>query len=536
MRFFRPARTRQLQKSHRIQRLATQDPVLSPAPPRTAATGRRARYTAGLRPPTIRFAEPTYAQALTGAYVAARAAAAPAPRLVRVNRELAAALGLDVEALEGDAGARLFAGVDVPDGATPIALVYAGHQFGGFSPRLGDGRALLLGELVDGAGRRFDLQLKGSGPTPFARSGDGKATLGPMLREYVMGEAMAGLGVPTTRALAVVTTGESVWRERPLPGAVVARVAASHLRVGTFEYFAARGEHDMVARLTDYALERHGPWPVEPAERATTLLTAVVERQAALIAQWMAVGFIHGVMNTDNVAISGETIDYGPCAFMDSYDPETVYSSIDHGGRYAYGNQPRVAQWNLARLAETLLPAIDPDPAAAVAKATALIDGFEPAFRARWVAAMGAKLGLAAPTAADAPLIDDFLAVLAAHRVDFTLAFRALGTAAVCDSDRLEALAPAGAFAPWLTRWRARLGDDGAGAAARMRTTNPAYIARNHRVEEALTAAVERDDLRPFEALLEVLARPFDAHPAHAALADAPPDAVERTHRTFCGT
>ena len=492
--------------------------------------------------------ENSYARDLEGAYIAWKAAPAPAPRIVKLNRALAAELGLDADALDGDAGARILSGTDIVPGAQPIALVYAGHQFGGFSPRLGDGRALLLGELIDRSGRRRDLQLKGSGPTPFARGGDGKAALGPVLREYIMGEAMAALGIPTTRALAAVTTGEMVFRERPLPGAVLARVAASHLRVGTFEYFASRDDQAMLRKLVDHAVARHVPEAADDPHQALALLTAVVERQAALIARWMSVGFIHGVMNTDNTTISGETIDYGPCAFMDACDLTTVYSSIDHGGRYAYGNQPKIMMWNLARLAEALLPQLDADEAKAVAIATEVVHGFEGCYQRDWRAALAGKLGLdvgdggggaagaTAASADDRALGDDFIGLLAEHRVDFTLGFRALVDAAIGADGPLTALVPAGAaLTPWLTRWRARLGDRAAAAAVAIRGRNPAFIARNHRVEHALAAAIG-GDLAPFETLLAILARPFEDQPEHAAAMVPPPLAEQRSYRTFCGT
>jgi uncharacterized protein YdiU (UPF0061 family) len=490
----------------------------------------------------------SYARELEGAYIGWQATPAPAPRMIRFNRPLAVELGLDADLLDGDLGARVFAGNQVPPGAQPIALVYAGHQFGGFAPRLGDGRALLVGELALRDGRRRDLQLKGSGPTPFARGGDGKATLGPVLREYVIAEAMAALGIPTTRALAAVATGEPVWRERPLPGAVLARIASSHLRIGTFEYFASRGDRPMLVKLLDHAIARHLPaaaGEVGPA-RARALVAAVVERQAELVARWMLVGFIHGVMNTDNMTISGETIDYGPCAFMDACDPATVYSSIDHGGRYAFGNQPRIAQWNLARLAEALLTLIADDEPAAIAAATELVRGFDGHYQRHWRAGLRAKLALGPTPAASEPaddraLVDDFVHLLVEHQVDYTLGFRALADAATGDDRALAVqFAQPAAYAAWLTRWRARLGADEAGraaeAAAAIRRVSPAFVARNHKVEEALAAAVERDDLAPFDALLAILVRPFDDQPAHAAAMAPPPIAQQRQHRTFCGT
>ena len=484
----------------------------------------------------------SYARELEGAYVAWQAAPAPAPRMIKLNRALAAELGLDADLLDGPDGARFFCGNDLPPAARPIAMVYAGHQFGGFSPRLGDGRALLVGELIDPRGRRRDLHLKGSGPTPFARGGDGKATLGPVLREYVIGEAMAALGIPTTRALAAVATGEQVRRERFLPGAVLARIAASHLRIGTFEYFASRGDTAMLARLVAHACARHLPAAVGQPDQARALLAAVVERQAELVARWMLVGFIHGVMNTDNMTISGETIDYGPCAFMDASDPGTVYSSIDHGGRYAFGNQPRIAQWNLARLGEALLPQLDADEARAIELATELVRGFDAHYQRHWRAGLRAKLGLPALGGAAEPdddraLVDDYIGLLVEHHVDYTLGFRALVDAAAGDDQALAARfhQPA-AYQAWLGRWRTRLGAGAPEAASRMRRVNPAFIARNHRVEDALTAAVERSDFRPFELLLTVLARPFDDQPEHAGWMEPPALDVQRRHQTFCGT
>ena len=346
-------------------------------------------------PAAARFAfDNTYARELEGFYVPWKAAQVARPRLVKLNRELAEELGLDAGALDSEEGARIFAGNETPEGAVPLAQAYAGHQFGGFSPQLGDGRALLLGEVIDRNGRRRDIQLKGSGPTPFSRNGDGRAALGPVLREYLIGEAMHALGIPTTRALAAVLTGEPVFRESALPGAVLTRVAASHIRVGTFQLFAARGEQTKVRRLADYVIDRHYPELKGHANPYLALLERVRDRQAELIASWMHVGFIHGVMNTDNMAISGETIDYGPCAFMDHYDPATVFSSIDTRGRYAYANQPKIAQWNLARLAETLVPLIDADENRAIARATEVVQAFPEIYERHWLKGMRAKLGL----------------------------------------------------------------------------------------------------------------------------------------------
>ncbi len=489
----------------------------------------------------------SYARDLQGLYVAWQPAAVPEPRLLYLNRDLAAELGLDAAALLGEDGAALFAGNRVPEGAAPLAQAYAGHQFGNFSPQLGDGRALLLGELIDRQGRRRDIAFKGSGRTPFSRGGDGKAALGPMLREVLIGEAMHALGIPTTRALAVVATGEPVQRERPLPGAVLTRVAASHLRVGTFQMFAARGELDKLRALAEYAIARHDPALAGAPERHVALLRAVAERQAALLAQWMNVGFIHGVMNTDNMTISGETIDYGPCAFMETYDPGAVFSSIDHQGRYAYANQPRIARWNLARLAEALLPllAAADDTAAvqrAVAQVSEVIDAFPALYGAALLRGQRAKLGLqrSEDDAGDSALAEDWLALLHSQQVDFTLAWRRLADAAGGDEAPLHALfTDPQAAQVWLARWRQRLARDEIPAAdrcARMRAVNPWVIPRNHRVEEALAAASDEGDLAPFEQLLAALRQPFDALPQHAAYAEPAPAAVTACYRTFCGT
>jgi uncharacterized protein YdiU (UPF0061 family) len=487
----------------------------------------------------------TYARELPGTYVAWKPAVAPAPELLYLNRALADELGLDAAALAGADGAALFAGNALPEGAEPVAQAYAGHQFGGFSPQLGDGRALLLGEVIDRHGQRRDIALKGSGRTPFSRGGDGKAAVGPMLREVLIGEAMHALGIPSTRALAVVATGEPVMREGALPGAVLTRVAASHLRVGTFQYFAARGEVDKLRQLADYAIVRHDPELAGRPDGPLALLRAVAERQARLIAQWMNVGFIHGVMNTDNMTISGETIDYGPCAFMEAYDPATVFSSIDHGGRYAYGNQPLIARWNLARLAEALLPlmASADDEAAvqqAVAQVTTVIDDFPALYAQALLHGQRAKLGLQQAADGDAALADDWLALLQQHGVDFTLAWRRLADAAAGDANPLRALfAEASAVNPWLQRWQARCaieGGDAAQRAARMRQVSPWIIPRNHRVEEALAAASGQGDLQPFKALLAALQRPYDEDSALARYAQPAPAEVTAGYRTFCGT
>jgi len=492
----------------------------------------------------------TYARDLPGFYVAWKPAAVPAPRLLFLNDPLADELGLDAAALRAGDAAALFAGNVLPDGAEPIAQAYAGHQFGGFSPQLGDGRALLVGELVDRAGRRRDIAFKGSGRTPFSRGGDGKAAVGPMLREVLIGEAMHALGIPTTRALAVAATGEPVYREMPLPGAVLTRVAASHLRVGTFQYFAARGELDRLRLLAEYTIARHDPQLAGTPDRFMGLLRSVAQRQATLIAAWMNVGFIHGVMNTDNMALSGETIDYGPCAFMEAYDPAAVFSSIDHGGRYAYGNQPAIARWNLARFAETLLPLVAaPDDEAAVeravAQATEVIDAFPGWFEAALRHGQRRKLGLAGTAEdSDAALADDWLGLLHAQRVDFTLAWRRLADAAQGHDAPLRALfAEPAALDAWRVRWQARCERDGAAAAtdaasraAAMRRANPWVIPRNHRVEEALAAASNDDELGPFERLLAALRRPFDEAPENAPYAEPAPVELTAGYQTFCGT
>ena len=465
-----------------------------------------------------------------------------APRLIRLNAPLAAELGLNAAALDGPQAAAIFAGNAVPGGAEPIALAYAGHQFGHFVPQLGDGRAILLGELVGRDGVRRDLQLKGSGPTPFSRRGDGRAALGPVLREYIVSEAMAALGVPTTRALAAVTTGEEVWRDMPLPGAVLARVAASHIRVGTFQFFAARRDIDALRLLADHAIARHYPDAAAAEHPYRALLAGVIARQAALVARWLLIGFIHGVMNTDNMAVSGETIDYGPCAFMDAYDPATVFSAIDQGGRYAYANQPSIAHWNLVRLAEALLPLLDGDEDAAVEIAKAELAAFAPQFQAAYQDGLRAKLGLHTRHDGDRDLAEDLLARMAANQADFTLTFRRLGDAAAdpaADAAVQALFADPGAYDSWAAAWRARLAQEPMDPAARraaMHAVNPAYIPRNHLVEAAIVAAVERQDFAPFEALLAVLARPFDDQPDTNPRFAAPPLPEQRVLRTFCGT
>ncbi len=465
----------------------------------------------------------------------------PKPRLIKFNEELASELGLRAKGLEADELAAVFAGNVVPPGAEPIAMAYAGHQFGHFVPQLGDGRAILLGEVLDRNGERRDVQLKGAGRTPFSRRGDGRAALGPVLREYLVSEAMHALGIPTTRALAAVSTGEPVYRDRPLPGAVLARVASSHIRVGTFQYFAARGDLEAVERLSDYVIDRHFPDARDAARPRLALLQAVVERQALLISRWMRVGFIHGVMNTDNTALSGETIDFGPCAFMDSYDPATAFSAIDEFGRYAYANQPTIAQWNLARFAETLLPLVDPNPERAVELASEEISAFTSRYEEHWLAGMREKLGLSGKEDGDLDLVRDLLQAMHENAADFTLTLRRLCAAAADETADVEArslFANPGAYDRWAARWRSRLAVDGRDPSVRakgMRNVNPAFIPRNHRVEQALDAAIEDEDFSPFAELLTVLSRPYEDQPAFAEYAN-PPQADERVFRTFCGT
>ena len=490
----------------------------------------------------------SYARELPGCYAEVAPLRVPSPALLWFNDLLADELGLPPAARQADVAARWFSGHELPPGARPIAQAYAGHQFGGFSPQLGDGRALLLGELLDRHGRRRDLALKGSGRTPFSRGGDGKAAVGPMLREAILGEAMHALGVPTTRALAVVATGERVMRDRALPGAVLARVADSHLRVGTFEFFAARGDHERLRQVADYAIRRHDPDLVGRDDRHAALLEAVARRQAALVARWMHLGFIHGVMNTDNMTISGETIDYGPCAFLEAYDPATVFSSIDHHGRYAFGNQPAIARWNLARLAEALLPLLAEDEGRAVERAEEVIDAFPGWYQQAWLEGWRRKLGLQLPEAGDEALVRDWLELLHTQHVDFTLACRHLADAAEGQSEPLRALFddPA-APEPWLARWRARwaLEPQAAGVddsqsrrerAASIRRVSPWIIPRNHLVEEALAAASDAGDLRALQALIDALRQPFEASAGASRLAQPAPRELTASYRTFCGT
>jgi serine/tyrosine/threonine adenylyltransferase len=453
------------------------------------------------------------------------------PRLIKFNLGLAADLGLRTT-LDSSTLAAVFSGNRPVAGSRPIAMAYAGHQFGQFVPQLGDGRAILLGEVIDVKGHRRDLQLKGSGRTAYSRSGDGRAALGPVLREYIVSEAMHALGVPTTRALAAVITGEQVLRDDALPGAIVTRVAASHIRVGTFQYFAARGDTEGVRLLADYVIGRHYPHIDSLANPHLELLRNVMQRQARLVAGWMGIGFIHGVMNTDNMTVSGETIDFGPCAFMDEYDPATVFSSIDRRGRYAYGNQPAAAHWNLARFAETLLPLIDSDSERAVQLATGVIEEFSREFGDQWLSVMRRKIGLFTEEEGDGVLIQGLLDAMQRDHSDFTLTFRRL--CAVAESEAAEA-----AVDPeWILQWRARLAREpqpGSERAAFMRLVNPAFIPRNHRIEAVIVAAVDHDNFAPFEELTQVLSRPYEEQPAFADYAK-PPQPEERVLQTFCGT
>ncbi len=453
------------------------------------------------------------------------------PRLVAFNRPLALRLGLDPEALDRPEGAAIFAGNALPGGARPIAQAYAGHQFGHFTT-LGDGRAILLGEQITPAGDRVDIQLKGAGPTPYSRRGDGRAALGPMLREYIISEAMHALGVPTTRSLAVAASDDPVFRESVLQGAVLTRVAASHIRVGTMQWAAAHADHGAVRSLADYTQARHYPELAGSPEPYLALLDAILARQASLIARWQLVGFIHGVMNTDNMALCGETIDYGPCAFMDAYDPATVFSSIDAGGRYAYGNQPPIAQWNLARLAETLLPLIDANADRAVERATASLDRFPELFQQHWLDGMRAKLGLFTAEPDDEALAGDLLAWMQRRSADFTNTFRRLTVGSPAD----PSTAADPEWGAWYRRWEARRGrqpQPPVEVETLMRRHNPAFIPRNHKVEEALLAATN-GELSVMDRLLEVLASPYDHDRDLPAFSD--PDAGEQGYRTFCGT
>lgn len=466
---------------------------------------------------------------------------APQPALIRVNEALCADLGIDPQWLAGEEGLRMLAGQSIAPGSEPIATAYAGHQFGNFVPQLGDGRAILLGEVIGAQGQRRDVQLKGGGRTPFSRGGDGRAALGPVLREYLVSEAMAAMGIPTTRALAALTTGEPVYRETALPGAVLARVASSHIRVGTFQYFAARRDVDGLRILADHVIARHYPDAADAPRPYRALLDRVIAGQADLIARWMLVGFIHGVMNTDNMSVACETIDYGPCAFMDSYDPATVFSSIDHAGRYAYGNQPGIGLWNLTRFAETLLPLLDADEAKAIADAEEALSFYAPRFLDTQLRGFRAKLGLGQEREGDAEFLTGLLDAMTANQVDFTLFFRRLADAiepGQGDEPVRELFVDPLAADELLARWRDRsAGEQGPAAERRdaMRRVNPAFIPRNHRVEEMIRAAADKGDFAPFERLLHIVSHPFEDQPENQAYA-APPLEHERVLATFCGT
>ena len=481
----------------------------------------------------------SYAAQLTGFYVPMAGDLAPAPSLVKLNTSLAQELGLDLNRLSHEELARIFSGGTTPEGAEPLAQVYAGHQFGNFSPQLGDGRALLLGEVIDQTGNRRDIHLKGSGSTPYSRGGDGKAALGPMLREYIISEAMHALGIPTTRSLAVVSTGEKVVRDSLLPGAVLARVASSHIRVGTFQYFAARKEPEKVKQLADYTLQRHFPELLENENPYLSLLGEVCDRQAALLAKWMHNGFIHGVMNTDNMTISGETIDYGPCAFMDIYDPSTVFSSIDRLGRYAYANQAPVAQWNLARLAETLLQLIDTDSQKAIELAMQKVRSFAVKYQELWLSGMRSKLGLSNSETDDQALADELFASMDQQAVDFTKLFRYLADSLQGDTTKVKALFDdAEKFDQWYGHWQSRLERNPMAVPERiaaMHKVNPVYIPRNHLVEDALEAAEKEFNLEPLEKLLTVLADPFSEKKEFSEYAEPAPEDLP-PYQTFCGT
>ena len=458
------------------------------------------------------------------------------PKLIRINTALAEQLGLDADWLASEEGVSVLSGNLVPDGAASVALAYAGHQFGHFNPQLGDGRAILLGEVVGRDGLRRDIQLKGAGPTPFSRRGDGRAALGPVLRDYLVSEAMAALGLPTTRALAAVTTGEEVVRETMLPGGVLTRVASSHIRVGTFQYFAAREDMEAVRLLADHAIARHYPEAAEAESPYLAFLGAVAERQATLIARWLSIGFIHGVMNTDNCSVAGETIDYGPCAFMDEYHPGTVFSSIDQNARYAYGNQPSIGLWNVSRLAETLLPLIDVDQAKALEAAKEVLGVYGPRFHAEYAGLLRRKIGLAEAREGDDDLAQDLLKLMMGNNADFTLTFRRLGEGD--GSVAREQFMDPAAFDAWHRRWLERLAAETVPAEVRraaMRGINPAFIPRNHLVEAALNAAIAHGDFGPFEEMLGVLSRPYDDRPGAERYME-PPLESERVRQTFCGT
>ncbi len=481
----------------------------------------------------------SYAKQLEGFYSSCQSAVVPTPKLIKLNSELASQLNLNIESSTISDQLKIFSGNESPQGSLPLAQVYSGHQFGGFSPQLGDGRALLLGEVLDENGQRFDIQLKGSGRTPYSRGGDGKAGLGPVLREYILSEAMYALGVPTTRALAAVTTGEKIMREMPIPGAVLTRVASSHIRIGTFQYFASRGEVDKVRQLANYTIARHYPELMQSDNPYLNLLEAVCDAQALLVSKWMLIGFVHGVMNTDNMTISGETIDYGPCAFIDSYDPAAVYSSIDKQGRYALQNQPPIAQWNLTRLAEALLSLIDSDQEHAVELATKVLNEFPEKYSKHWLQGMCCKLGINNAQESDSALVNDLLALMHEYHVDYTLLFSDL--AKVLSGDKEAAhkhFANVMTFEQWLVRWHDRLAHEGMtsdDSVVLMSQVNPIYIPRNHKVEEAIESAMKNEDYTKFEALLTVLTQPYQQQAGKDEYTQPAPKEFG-AYKTFCGT
>lgn len=488
---------------------------------------------------TISF-DNTFANQMEGFYVDWKAARVPKPEIIIFNHALSQELGLDAQQLNSETGAQILSGNTLAEGSKPIAQVYAGHQFGGFSPQLGDGRALMLGEVIDVQGHRRDIQLKGSGPTPFSRQGDGKAVLGPVLREYLMGEAMHALGIATTRSLAALATGEQIVRNGIEPGAILVRVAASHLRVGTFQFFAARGDHERLKKLADYSISRHDRALENAENKYLEFLKSVMKRQAQLIAKWVSIGFIHGVMNTDNMTISGETIDYGPCAFMDIYNPRTVFSSIDDHGRYAYGNQPVIAQWNLARFAETLVPLINPDDAdEAIKMASDVLNAFPQLYQSCWLDEMRRKLSMLGEEPGDIELVNELHQIIDGEKVDYTKLFRQLAQSLREGNATVLALVEdKSAFQAWLEAWEKRITQSGLNkqdAAEAMDKVNPVYIPRNHLVEEALTAAAKDNDLQPFKTLLEVLQSPFEKRQGYEAYEDGA-DENAKPHITFCGT
>lgn len=481
----------------------------------------------------------TFAREMAGLYVDWNPVEVPSPETVIFNSTLSRQLRLGLDASNLAEVAQLLSGNVLSETASPLAQAYAGHQFGGFVPQLGDGRAVLLGEVIGTDGRRYDIQLKGSGRTPFSRGGDGKASLGPMLREYLMCEALYALGIPTTRALAVVKTGESVYRESALPGAVLTRVASSHIRVGTFQFFAARRDTEKLKYLADYAIRRHYPTLAGSEDEYLKFFEAVLQAQASLLTKWMLVGFVHGVMNTDNMTISGESIDYGPCAFIDEYDPNAVFSSIDTGGRYAYANQPLMAQWNLARFAESLIPLVDDDASAAADRLKKVLDSFPEVYLAHWLPGMQAKLGLLTSNPHDLHLINDLYQAMDGQGVDFTQFFRSLSSVARGNREMTRSLfKDQSKIEEWLDRYEKRLSAEEAEPSRRadaMDAVNPIYIPRNHKVEEALSAAVENDDLAPFHKLNQLLSKPFLEQPGVADFAEPAPDGSP-PHVTFCGT